>query len=56
VNNDGYPDMFTMDMLPNIIINETDHGGLNYMFYQIDEKFGWSISISGTCFIFTTVL
>ena len=41
VNNDGYPDMFTMDMLPEYYYKQKQtNGGLNYMFYQIDEKFG----------------
>lgn len=41
VNNDGNPDMFTLDMLPEYYYKQKQtNGGLNYMFYQIDERFG----------------
>ncbi len=41
VNNDGYPDMFTLDMLPEKYYKQKQtNGGLVYMFYQIDERFG----------------
>jgi len=41
VNNDGYPDMFTLDMLPeNYYKQKQTNGGLVYMFYQIDARFG----------------
>lgn len=41
INNDGYPDMFTLDMLPEMYYKQKQtNGGLVYMFYQIDERFG----------------
>jgi len=41
INNDGNPDMFTLDMLPEMYYKQKQtNGGLVYMFYQIDERFG----------------
>lgn len=42
VNNDGYPDMFTLDMLPEYYYKQKQtNGGLGYLFYQIDATYGF---------------
>lgn len=42
VNNDGNPDMFTLDMLPEYYYKKKQtNGGSGYIFYQIDARFGF---------------
>jgi hypothetical protein len=42
VNNDGYPDIFTLDMLPDYYYKKRQtNAGSGYLFYQLDERFGF---------------
>jgi hypothetical protein len=42
VNNDGYPDMFTLDMLPeNYYKRRQTVNGFSYLFYILEDKFGY---------------
>ena len=42
VNNDGNPDIFTLDMLPEYYYKKKQtNGGSGYVFYQIDAKYGF---------------
>ncbi|MDX9725478.1 MAG: FG-GAP-like repeat-containing protein [Bacteroidales bacterium] len=42
VNNDGYPDMFTLDMLPESYYKKRQTiAGFSYMFYELDRKFNF---------------
>ena len=42
VNNDGNPDIFTLDMLPEYYYKKKQtNGGSGYIFYQIDAKYGF---------------
>ncbi len=42
VNNDGNPDMFTLDMMPeNYFKKKQTINGFSYMFYVNDDKFGY---------------
>jgi hypothetical protein len=42
VNNDGNPDMYTMDMLPqNYYKRKQTIGGFSYNFYKMDEQYGF---------------
>ncbi len=42
VNNDGYPDIFTLDMMPeNYYKKKQTINGFSYIFYINDEKFGY---------------
>ncbi len=42
VNNDGYPDMFTLDMLPEHYFKKRQTiAGFSYMFYVLDEEFNF---------------
>ena len=42
VNNDGYPDMFTLDMLPEYYYKKRQTiAGFSYMFYELDRKFNF---------------
>lgn len=42
VNNDGNPDIFTMDMLPeNYAKRKQTINGFSYMFYKLDAEFGF---------------
>ena len=42
VNNDGYPDIFTLDMLPEYYYKKKQtNGGSAYLFYEMDARFGF---------------
>ncbi|MFH0841577.1 MAG: VCBS repeat-containing protein [Bacteroidota bacterium] len=42
INNDGNPDMFTLDMLPEYYFKKKQtNGGSGYIFYQVDARFGF---------------
>ncbi len=42
INNDGYPDIFTMDMMPEYYYKKKQTiNGFSYIFYFYDEKFGY---------------
>jgi hypothetical protein len=42
VNNDGYPDILTLDMLPEYYYKKRQTiAGFSYMFYDLDAKFGF---------------
>lgn len=42
VNNDGFPDMFTLDMMPERYSKKRQTiNGFSYIFYQNDEKYGY---------------
>jgi hypothetical protein len=42
INNDGNPDMFTLDMLPEYYYKKKQtNGGSGYMFYELDARFGF---------------
>jgi hypothetical protein len=42
INNDGYPDIYTLDMLPETYYKKRQTiNGFSYIFYQYDEKYGF---------------
>ena len=46
INNDGYPDMFTLDMLPQSYHKKRQTiNGFSYIFYDYDNKFGYEHQI-----------
>jgi hypothetical protein len=46
VNNDGYPDMFTLDMLPEHYFKKRQTiAGFSYVFYQLDNEYGFEHQI-----------
>lgn len=46
INNDGYPDMFTLDMLPEYYYKKRQTiAGFSYVFYQLDNEYGFEHQI-----------
>jgi hypothetical protein len=42
VNNDGNPDMFTLDMLPEYYYKKRQtNAGMGYLFYEVDARYGF---------------
>jgi hypothetical protein len=42
INNDGNPDMFTLDMLPEHYYKKKQtNGGAGYLFYEVDARYGF---------------
>jgi len=46
VNNDGFPDIFTLDMLPEHYFKKRQTiAGFSYVFYQLDDEYGFEHQI-----------